>query len=110
VKNNPSLRDLDGLNGLTEVGSLSILENAGLVGLAGLEGLTQVGLLDIRANPQLKDLRKLASLNQVNQAVLITDNLKLPTCEADWLRARVPDLGFAQIFASGNDDAGVCAP
>jgi hypothetical protein len=108
ITNNPLLRSLAGLESLRVIrGRLGIALNEELVSLNGLDQLTSVGEATITYCRELRDLHALASLTAVESSVEVRDNEKLPTCEAEWLRARMESIG-APFFFEGTDDGGIC--
>jgi hypothetical protein len=69
IRENAALRNLDGLNRLERVGSLSLREN-GLYGTRGLENLRQVDTLVISGNRLLISLRGFRGLARLGTLVL----------------------------------------
>jgi hypothetical protein len=108
ITRNALLPSLAGLEGLRTIrGSFEVASNDRLVSLNGLERLASVGDTTIASCPELRDLRALASLTTVDGLVRVSDNVKLPTCEAEWLRVRVEAIG-ALLFSEGTDDDATC--
>jgi hypothetical protein len=109
-----SVSSLASLAALTQIeGDLSIVDSGGLNDLAGLEGVAEIGgELLVLGNASLASVRALASLTTVD-AVSITDNVVLPTCEASWLvdNITITNAGAIEpggVVISGNDDSGTC--
>jgi hypothetical protein len=106
------LEDLRGLEGVVSFGVLSLTENPKLETLSGLEHLVNLNELELEDNASLSSLHALAALKSVRgDGFSITDNPKLPTCEAEWLRDHVgvDNIGGATNIA-GNDDTAGCGP
>jgi len=120
-----SLRDLTGLNGVTEIaGILTIGEriydmggdwvyygNDSLVSLAGLENVGYVRHnLNIHGNPNLSSLSVLAGLPTIGRNLAITMNSSLPTCDAKNLRDRFTETGWqGEVEIYGNDNSAPCS-
>jgi hypothetical protein len=101
VHDNPSLRDLEGLEGVTSLNYLEVHDNllldnldalsglntvtynlwisgnSALTSLAGLQSLTTVDTLYLDNNASLKDLSDLSGLRQLDTDLLITSNPSL---------------------------------
>jgi len=78
IMESDALTNLDGLESLTSVGSLSIGNNDALTNLDGLENLTSVGAgVNIVANDALTDLGGLGSLTSVGASLTISQNSAL---------------------------------
>ena len=70
-----SLSNLEGLEGLTTVGSLYIFGNDELNDLSGLEGLKTIGgELQIGFNASLSNIQGLESLTSIDSTLFIADN------------------------------------
>ncbi|HET9959871.1 MAG TPA: hypothetical protein VFQ61_35510 [Polyangiaceae bacterium] len=119
LESNPLLMDLRGLDQLVAVHNLTLADLQGLRTVAGLDRLHFVkGNLTISGNENLTDLRSLGAVDSVYSLLSITDNARLPTCRAEWLRDQI---GITHIGTdstsppphyeiSGNDDAATCTP
>ncbi|WP_437799940.1 hypothetical protein [Sorangium sp. So ce693] len=130
LKSNPALRNLQGLEGVSQLANLLVIGNAKLESLEGLSALETVyqdltigsnavltsidGLSALRAidqnliisnNPELTSLDGLSSLERIHYGLEITTNPKLPTCEAEELRERT---GVPQASVINNDDSATC--
>lgn len=68
--NSLKLVDLQGLNGLTSVGAITIADNQLLQSLAGLENLTTAGSIYLHKNPLLSSLEGLSGLTAVSELEL----------------------------------------
>ena len=66
--------------------------------------------MDISLNPSLRHLRALSALRKLSQALNVSNNRTLPTCQAEWLRDHVGIANIGRYQAFGNDDLGVCGP
>ena len=64
----------------------------------------------IDSNDSLERLRQLSALRELGWVLSVSNNARLPTCEAEWLRDQIgaSNIRFTQIL--DNDDSGVCAP
>ena len=90
VATNRTLRNTQGLEGLTTVGNFRIEGNAALANLDGLSGLTTAtDGLTIRDNAALTSVRGLSALQTVG-TISIRSNPRLPNCEAVSLVDNVP--------------------
>ncbi len=69
VEGNMQLRDLKGLSGLTQVDRLSLLRN-GFYSLRGLQNLTDVSVLELVDNPSLIDAGALNHLASAHSVVI----------------------------------------
>ena len=80
---NPVLTNLDGLNSLSTIyGKVTIRENDSLTNLNGLEGVTSVGGLNIYDNLVLDDLTGLDNIAADSLSFLnISENPSLSTCD-----------------------------
>jgi hypothetical protein len=63
LKNNANLTSLDGIDTLTELGSLSLIENPKLAELDGLSNLMRLGSTRIEHNPLLTSLEGLRDVD-----------------------------------------------
>jgi hypothetical protein len=112
---NPQVEHLRGLPALTHLDGLELTEQPGLTSLEGLEAVIGMdGVLRLSENANLASLRALASVDHA-RALLVENNPKLPTCEAEWLRDNIGVENIVNpygdaITISGNDDAGTCVP
>jgi hypothetical protein len=88
-------------------GWLEVLRNASLTSLSGLDGLESTQGLSIATCPRLTSLRALTSVSRIDGALSVIDNVRLPTCEATWLRDNGATIA-GEIAITGNDDTGVC--
>jgi len=86
IRDNPMLRDLDGLERLERAGSLTLHAN-GLYRTVGLEGLRQVGTLSITKNPLLISLRGFNHLRRVD--TLVVSNNPRICAQLGWFPALV---------------------
>jgi len=90
---NPQLTSLSGLQSLASIGGyLSIYQNNALTSLTGLENLTYIGgylhiggLTNNQGNLSLTSLTGLESLTSIGGHLIISNNISLSTCNADWL-------------------------
>lgn len=89
----PWIEQIEGLSGLTEVGSLIIRKTAGLSSLAGLENLESAEWIVIVDNLDLVDVTPLGGGNAIpiSYHLTIGDNPNLPTCNA-WALADTLDV------------------
>ena len=67
VLRNPALTTLDGLEGTTSLGFLSIQDNAGLESIAGVSDLTSADTLAVLGSPDLTTLAPLGGVTTVEQ-------------------------------------------
>lgn len=77
IADNPKLKDLKGLRGLTynHFGSLSIQNCASLTNLSGLEKFFLLdGSLIIKGNARMTDLSGLENLSEITRQVILSDN------------------------------------
>lgn len=81
-----------------------VVASTSISDLHGLEGLAEVGGLSLYYNPGLRSLHELTSLTQLSYADL-EYNWNLSQCEIDWLDTQTGD---AVIYSGGNGEA--CAP
>ncbi|TLU99633.1 T9SS type A sorting domain-containing protein [Dyadobacter luticola] len=78
IQNSPSLPSLKGLEKLTSVKNLLIINNSLLTDLSGLEGLTNISTtLSIGSNNSLISLKGLDNLTSA-RSISISDNILLP--------------------------------
>jgi hypothetical protein len=85
---------------------LRITNNDALAELGGLRNLGEVWSQFVLAeNDALTSLHALTALSRVGD-ISILDNSRLPTCEAEWLVARLPSETGSHVM--GNDDGGMC--
>jgi hypothetical protein len=114
LRNNDALANVDGFQNLVIGGNLRIEGNDALEHLDGFSGLSEIGRtypdggLLIDANLVLRRLRGMASLEWIAAGLRVTNNPALPTCEAEWLRDSVENLGGFLI--DGNDSGATCPP
>lgn len=89
----PSVEQIQGLSGLTEVGALTIRYTTGLSSLAGLENLESIGYVVIVGNLDLTDVTPLGGGQAITIpfGLSIADNPNLPTCNA-WALANGLDV------------------
>ncbi len=105
VEDNLNLRNLVGLDSLTQVGGLRVSGNDAITSLAGLSALTDVtGRLFVADNASLATLSGLDSLGHVGGAVTVTANPSL--CASD-LDAFVVDF---PTCACGGGTTSTCLP
>lgn len=84
LRKNAQLAALTGLEQVTSLTSLSIVENGSLATLAGLGSLTHVaGNLTIQKNASLTTLSGLAALTGVSGTIAVTDNAALAQTDVD---------------------------
>jgi hypothetical protein len=109
---NDNLTSIGGLSAVPNFSlySLNISNNAKLPTLEGLNHLTAIASNAlIASNSVLSSLRALGSLHSIAGSLSVTDNIALPTCEANWL---VTSIGAGKIGStvsiSRNNDAGTC--
>jgi hypothetical protein len=108
IEDNPVLPDLRGLERLERVDHwVDVLRNPSLVSLGGLDALTSTKGLLIMECAELTTLRALAALSLVDGSLAVQDNVRLPTCEAEWLRNHVQTV-TGPVTIDGNDDQGAC--
>jgi len=105
ISNNSSLTDLDGLEGLKEVGDRVWIENnAALINLDGLSGIQKANQLWIWNNEKLSSIQGIANLDPATLTELsIRDNKALSVCNVPNIctfLADNPDKGPSAI--SGN--------
>ncbi|MCP3100685.1 hypothetical protein LZ198_17585 [Myxococcus sp. K15C18031901] len=103
---NLELKDVSGLEGVTELGSLLALGNASLTGFTGLRHVRSIGTLNVQGNPALTSLG-LDGLETVRDTFFVRNNTGLPTCLAQALATRV--FTAIQLEIEGNDDSATCA-
>jgi len=100
----PSLRNLHGLSGVTDL-TWIYLARTGVADLVGLEQLQRADReVHVEGNPVLGSLRALTSLTETT-FYNFTDNPVLPSCDVEWLLARTT---WDSVSASGNDDEASC--
>ena len=134
ITQNPSLTSISGLAGLT--GSNIDINGNGIVTLNGLNNLTTVSNLSVMNNPALQHMDDVAALERVTSTLLVrgnaslqrvsgmtalsrvgstfrvSDNPVLPLCDVQILIDQVQSregFGFS-IITTGNDPDGVCNP
>lgn len=115
---NPELEDISALSSLRSSGSepptksIYIADNDHLTNLDGLGGIERlVGVLIIEENDALTSLDGLDGLESFAQTsydtqIIIRNNPKLPTCEAEAFAAGID--GVDEVIIAGNDDAASC--
>ncbi len=112
IDGNDALFDLDGFSSLRTVGGyLQIMDDPALSHIDGLSGLTAIGGdLLILSHDELADISGLSSLETLSGAnLIITQNPRLPTCQAQALADRLQAAGYAgTVIIAHNDDAAVC--
>jgi hypothetical protein len=93
-----ALMDLHGLENLSTVGDLGLSDNPFLTSVDGLGGLEHItgDVNRIGGNPVLQDLDGLDGVVDMGgDAIIIVDNLSLPTCEATGFRDRMVANGWS---------------
>ena len=81
VSDNSSLRSLSGLSSVpTTFGQLSIHSNPTLETLEGVENISNIGTLFIRSNQALIDISALSALHSTFEGITITSNARLEDC------------------------------
>ncbi|AOW20891.1 hypothetical protein LPB138_09500 [Urechidicola croceus] len=74
IEHNPELFVVFGLQNITRLTELSIINNEGLTSIFSLNGLTSLRNLTIRENNALTELEGLQNLKSVEQHILIQEN------------------------------------
>src|SRR5690606_25125391 len=75
IYNNPLLSDLNGLNGLMEIGGLNVYKNATLENINALNSITQIGgVVNFDSNPHLQNLDGLSSVENIGGYLYIAHN------------------------------------
>lgn len=100
---------------LSSLQSASHLENLGGGFGQGSDGLTDLSLpalerldsLRLTNNDTLETLSA-PLLTQISEALVISNNPRLPTCQAQELAAQLAATPTDDVAISGNDDQGVC--
>lgn len=92
---NAKLASLDGLQALTQVGSMWIENNLQLSSLAGLQALTQATNLRLENNPKLASLAALESLTTIGE------QLEIGYCDAQGNDALIDLHGLENLTALG---------
>ncbi|QSQ22577.1 hypothetical protein JY651_46985 [Pyxidicoccus parkwayensis] len=109
VGGSPLLNDISGFERLLRLKRLEVRNSDALVSLAALRGLVDMEELVVQENPNLADLG-LAGLKRVGTSFVVTDNAKLPTCQATALAdATYQGSGKGRVIER-NDDASTCGP
>lgn len=111
ISDNPSLESLEGFRNLATVGPLVITGNSSLIDVDGLRSLERIngGDLTISENASLEDLRGLHSLVYLGGDLTITNNPALPLCEAEMIRDLLIANGWAgKAELYGNNPEGTC--
>jgi Leucine-rich repeat (LRR) protein len=99
------LKDLSGLEGLTQADGISLDSNSALVSLTGLGNLSsKLTSFSLSMNESLTSLRALASTPGADSGS-ITGNSLLPECEVSWL-SQIWDL---EIESFNNSPSGTCS-
>lgn len=101
VSSNDALLRVDGLSGLTQTDDLNFSSCDALQTIEGLDELTQVGSLTVYNNPELTSIDGLFGLTTVDRQFKIKDNTQLPTADAEALRDSIATIG-STITISGN--------
>lgn len=108
IRDNPSLRTLEGLEQVRQIGTegeedggtLEIEDNERLVSLRGLENLQSVPFARIDGNSSLRSIDALRDLEYV-RGMVIKNNPSLSTCAinalVEDLEARIPDFVGAEV-------------
>jgi hypothetical protein len=104
IRDNAGLVDLSGLDGVTSVSDqVWLVDNAKLASLDGLQALTQVGSMWIENNPQLSSLAGLQALTQATN-LRLENNPKLASLAAlESLTSIGEQLEIGYCDAQGND-------
>jgi hypothetical protein len=105
----PLLTDLDPLANVEPPNEINLEDDAVLADLSGLGSISSLFRLKVSRLAELRSLHDLASLTSVADRLEVVDNPKLPSCEAEWLAARVAADPPRYVNLSGNDDGGTCA-
>jgi hypothetical protein len=92
---------------VTNVAYLQIDSNPMLTTLQGIDNLEHCTSLDIAENQSLATLHALSSVDSAVERFRVSNNPSLPTCEAEWLLARV---NAQNSRIEDNDNAGSCSP
>ncbi|MFP2910286.1 hypothetical protein ACLESD_35655 [Pyxidicoccus sp. 3LFB2] len=101
---NPRMGTLDGLHNVTSADVLELRNNPALTDLDGLGGLRELDELRVSFNEGLTRV-ELSGLVRVRNAFTITENLRLPTCQATALATRT----FAgEAVITRNDSTASC--
>lgn len=74
IQNNPLLSNLEGLRNITKCGNINITTNASLRSLSGLNGIAELNYATITNNISLADLKGLGGLKAVNNHLKISEN------------------------------------
>ncbi len=77
IINCPAITDLTGMPNLTDLSTLSLLGNDGLTSLQGLEQSLNISSIQINSNPLLTTLTDLPPLDSLYRSVILKDNLSL---------------------------------
>ncbi|NCG18964.1 MAG: hypothetical protein GWP91_08130 [Rhodobacterales bacterium] len=104
IEGNPRLWDLRGLESLTDVAGLAVVNNLNLPSLDGLEQLVVVsGDFELVDNPGVTDVLPLVALAQVDGDLTVTGNTGLSAADIDarLLCLGVDNVGGA-VSVSGN--------
>ncbi|MBR9923281.1 MAG: T9SS type A sorting domain-containing protein [Bacteroidetes bacterium] len=81
ITSNSSLSDLSGLDNLSYVESLDVIQNPGLVSLNGLNNLSSLNHLGMYYNHVLSDLNALENVDTIDLKLTLHGNDKLKTLE-----------------------------
>jgi hypothetical protein len=105
-----SLENLDGLSGISMVGTtLYLCRNASLTEIDGLGAITAVGgSVSIQNHPQLQNLDGLANVETIGSEVRAGGNSALPDCEVCELLDQLTTEPTAIDVSDNLDDA--CTP
>ncbi len=121
ILRNQQLMSLDGLRSVVQVGwYIKIYDNDKLTDIDGLSSLSSVGRdgelnylhphgISIGENDSLQNLNGLANLDYLYGDLMIANNIKLPTCEAEALMTRLKNNGWegtAIICGNLSDECG----
>ena len=111
LSNNDALTSLEGLIGSTGFVSVIITGNAQLATLTGLEGVQELGFLSISQNPSLENLNGLSNLERLVSNAGGTGNASLTNNESladisslSSLQSVAATLGFSQLPALSSMD------
>lgn len=88
-------------------GTLEIRRNAALVSIS-MAALATLGRLIISEHAVLETIAGFGAVGPTVSLVEITDNRRLPTCEALAVVDAIGRADILQVDISGNDDAGAC--
>ena len=104
---NGALNYLSGLDALAFAGVVSIKNNFSLKKLDGLEGLTQIGTsLKINNNDSLENLHGLLSLTSIGQELKIENNTSLKSLTG---LDNIASNSISNLYIENNDSLSMCA-